>query len=71
MGDSVKGLLILTPITILIVVVFVSIKCAGCSAGRWQQLHTSIKRPFIKHHKRKNSNPSESKPSVDLERGPV
>lgn len=78
MGDSGRGLLLLAPIIVLVVVVFVLIKCASCSTGRWAERFkcTCSKAPRVKTHKRNKSDlsePSESArtgESVDLEVGP-
>lgn len=70
-GQSNIGLLILAPFIILLVVVFVAIKFADCSVGRWEQMRSSLKARFIRRHKRKDSDPSSqsSQNSTDSDGG--
>lgn len=75
MDDSGRGLLLLAPIIVLVVVVFVSIKCASCSAGRWRESFgcIRIKAAVVKTHKRNKSDspePPKTGESIDLEVGP-
>jgi hypothetical protein len=72
--SGIVGLLILTPIAILVIVVFGAIKLSAyCpNPGRWKLL-----KPWPKaetRHKRKISDPTSDStgidPSVDLENGP-
>ncbi len=70
-ASGIVGLLILTPIAILIIVVFGAIKFSSYCPGRWKLLRLRRKRET--GHKRKNSAWSSDNtgtdPSVDLEDG--
>ncbi len=65
------GFLILTPIAILVIVVFGAIKLSAYSPPRWKPLKLWQKSEL--GHKRKTSEPSAdstaTEPSVDLENG--
>lgn len=54
-GGGNIGFLILAPIAFIILVVIVSIKCAGCNIVKWVQLQCCIKLRSVKGHKRKRS----------------
>lgn len=75
MGENGRGLLLLAPIIVLVVVVYVLIKCASCSTGRWREsFHCiCIKAPIVKKHKRNKSDSAElpkTGESIDVETGP-
>lgn len=58
-GQAVYSLLIVSPIIIVILTVFILIKCAGCTIGRWKQLFSRLSCIYKKAstHKRSSSDP--------------